>query len=325
MDRLRFVAKVLVHGAIELSGRPHRQRNLLRGKLLVLTYHSFCEHWPKGLFGSLPISRFEEHVRFLRRRFNLVSLEEGLERLRNGDVGDRPWVTITIDDGFGDNYALAWPVLKFHQVPATIFVATDFLDTGRPPWPTQIIDILERTSMEAMDAPFRASLKGIAARAKAAVRLKRELASLPPVARFEQISELRRHLRVGEHARFRPLTWAQVREMHASGLGFGSHTVYHSILPMVDPSLWAPELLDSKKRLETELQVRCTTFAYPDGKHSEKTGEALHACGYDVALTQDPGFNDAMERRLALRRIEMPWHDPMQSFRCRTSLSLASI
>ena len=65
MNRLRFFAKSLAHGAIEWSGRPRRQRRRLRGKLIILTYHSFCTEWPRGLFSSLPVDRFEWQVRFL--------------------------------------------------------------------------------------------------------------------------------------------------------------------------------------------------------------------------------------------------------------------
>lgn len=322
MNRLRFIAKAMVHGALDLFGDPHRQRVKLRGKLVILTYHSFSETWPKGLFNSLPIERFERQLRFLRRNFRVVSLEEGLRRLSNGDVDEQPWLAVTIDDGFADNYTLAWPVLRRYEVPATIFLATDFLDTGRPPWPTQIIDVLERTEAKTLMGPISAPLKGRTARANAAALLKRRFASLAPQERFAELASLRRALRVVESNTYLPLTWRQVREMSAAGVRFGSHTCYHSILPMVERTIATEELLASKERVEAELQLPCTEFAYPDGKHNPSTAAAVLACGYDVALTQDLGFNQGSEHRLALRRVEVPWHDPLQTFRCRTSLSL---
>lgn len=322
MNKLRFAAKSLIHSAIDWSGRPRHQRQQLRGSLIVLTYHSFCTDWPRGLFSSLPIDRFERQIRFLRENFTLVSLEQGLTYLGEERSGDRPWVAITIDDGFQDNYTHAWPVLQKYSVPATIFLATDFIDTRRPPWPTQLVEILERTRLQKIEAPFHATLKSLSARSAAARQIKKEWSSLPPMVRFEKLDELRRHLRVDEAPHNLPLTWAQVREMRLGGIRFGSHTVYHSILSEVGQTVVAQELQGSKHRLEDELQEPCVLFAYPDGKHSGLSKTALGLCGYQAAVTQDLGCNNDANEPLALRRIEIPFNDPIPSFRCRTSLAV---
>lgn len=322
MNKLRFVAKSLIHGAIEWSGRPRRQRQHLRGSLIILTYHSFCTDWPSGLFNSLPIDRFERQIRFLRENFKLVSLAQGLAYLQQERSDDQPWVAITIDDGFRDNYTHAWPVLRRYGVPATIFLATDFIDTGRPPWPTQLVEIIERTQMGVIEAPFKADIKGLAARVVIAQQLKKEWSPLPPGERFKRLTDLRRHLRVDEVPRNLPLTWGQVQEMQSDGVCFGSHTVYHSILSKMDQAVLAQELQDSKHRLETELQEPCVLFAYPDGKHNGLSRAALAAYGYQAAVTQDFGCNQDAKELLELKRIEIPFNDPMPSFRGRVSLVL---
>lgn len=322
MNRFRFLVKSVVHGALELSGRPRRQRKKLCGRLIILTYHSFCTGWPRGLFNSLPVDRFEQQIRFLKKNFKLVSLEQGLHHLQQRYVDEQPWVAITIDDGFRDNFTHAWPVLQRYAVPATIFLATDFIDTGRPPWPTQLAEILETTQQQQMELPIQAELKSLSARSLVVRQLKKALSPLPPGLRFEQLAALRSHLRVGGETQYPPLTWDQVREMQNGGLHFGAHTAYHSILPAVDPMIMMPELRDSKRRIEAEVQEACVLFAYPDGKHSEASRTALESCGYQVAVTQDFGCNDELIGRLKLKRIEVPFDDPMPSFRARVSLSL---
>ena len=42
-------------------------------------------------------------------------------------------VAITVDDGFSDNYDLMVPILLEHEVLASFFVATDYIDSGRLP------------------------------------------------------------------------------------------------------------------------------------------------------------------------------------------------
>jgi len=321
VNRFRFIAKSLIHGAIDWSGRSYLQRRNLRGKLIILTYHSFCTKWPRGLFNSIPINRFEKQVRFLKGNFQLVSLQQGIDNLRQGRRADKPYLAITIDDGFQDNYTLAWPVLQRYGVPATIFLATDFIDTGRSPWPTQLIEILERTKVQIMETPYRAELGTLDQRAVVARDLKKSWGSLPPMERFERLKQFRQHLRVNEDTHYPPLTWNQIHEMKAQGVQFGSHTVYHSILPKVKESVILKESNGSKQRIENVLHAPCQLFAYPDGKHNLPSKKILLSAGYLAAVTQDKGFNLDADNFLELKRIEVPFHDPMSSYRVRVSLA----
>jgi peptidoglycan/xylan/chitin deacetylase (PgdA/CDA1 family) len=319
MNRLRFVAKALIHGAAELTGGPRRQRQQLRGSLIILTYHSFCTDWPSGLFASLPIDRFERQIRFLRENFKVVTLEHGLNCIQQGQSGDKPWVAITIDDGFVDNYTHAWPVLQRYGVPAAIFVATDFIDTGRSPWPIQIVEILDRTEALSMEFPFHADLRSHTARSAVLEKLKRVWAPLRPEERFSRLIELRKYLRVDHSSQYLPLSWDQARKMQGGGMTFGSHTVYHSIISETDSRVTKEEILHSKQRIEEELHVPCNFFAYPDGGHNAKAADAVKSAGYLGGLTQNRGHNTILTNPFLLDRLEVPYHDPMATFRARVS------
>src|SRR6202035_4607133 len=75
-------------------------------KLLILCYHGISlddEHqWLGGLY--LSADRFRERLELLKASdANVMSLDEGLERLRAGSLPSRS-VVITFDDGFHDFY-----------------------------------------------------------------------------------------------------------------------------------------------------------------------------------------------------------------------------
>ena len=58
-------------------------------------------------------------------RPDVVSLDEALDRLDAGDA--RPAVVLTFDDGFGDVYDNAWPLLRERRLPFTVYVASAFV------------------------------------------------------------------------------------------------------------------------------------------------------------------------------------------------------
>jgi peptidoglycan/xylan/chitin deacetylase (PgdA/CDA1 family) len=59
------------------------------------------------------------------------------------------------------------------------------------------------------------------------------------------------------------MTWKQVRELHAEGIDFGSHTVNHPDLRSLGPEEIDYELGFSKEKIEDELSTAVNLFAYP--------------------------------------------------------------
>jgi peptidoglycan/xylan/chitin deacetylase (PgdA/CDA1 family) len=70
-----------------------------------------------------------EHLRFTGQ---VVSYDQALDTLRSGRVPPRDQVVLTFDDGYRDFYTHAFPVLAALGLPATLFVATQFIDEGVP-------------------------------------------------------------------------------------------------------------------------------------------------------------------------------------------------
>jgi peptidoglycan/xylan/chitin deacetylase (PgdA/CDA1 family) len=101
-----------------------------RPGLVVLIYHRVGERTPIEV--DLPGSLFDEQMNFLRSHCEVVTLTEGLARVAvAGLVLDRPLVAVTFDDGTADFAEIALPILDRYRIPVTLYVTTDFLESGR--------------------------------------------------------------------------------------------------------------------------------------------------------------------------------------------------
>ncbi|MGC9237196.1 MAG: polysaccharide deacetylase family protein [Thiomonas sp.] len=100
-------------------------RNALRPGLRILMYHRVAQ---LAAYDQLTVSpaRFAQQMEELARH-QVVSLEDGLRALQSGPLR-KPLFAVTFDDGYLDNLTEALPVLQRYQIPATIFVTTQFCD-----------------------------------------------------------------------------------------------------------------------------------------------------------------------------------------------------
>ncbi len=93
---------------------------------------------------SLAPERFEEQLAWLAASgYRAISLEDLTLALQAGTpLPERP-VILTFDDGYADNYSVAFPLLKEYGFSATFFVVTAYLDENRSEYLTwdQVIEM----------------------------------------------------------------------------------------------------------------------------------------------------------------------------------------
>lgn len=279
---------------------PFRAAN--RGRVLILTYHRFSRVRDPL---ATPEADFDAHLKYLKEHYTLVPLSRVAEHYAGTRELPARAACVTIDDGFADAYEIAFPLLKRHGVPATLFVITDFLDGRAWMWTDKLRHVAlntsaERLSVETGGRSFELKLAGRDSRLAAAGRVNSELKRLAPHAREESIERIAdAHgvtLPQQPPAEFGPVTWEQARELDAGGVELGSHTVSHPILTTTDDAQLGRELHDSRARLEAELGRAVELFCYPNGAFDARVRRETASAGYRCAVTTEPGLN---ERRAA--------------------------
>jgi peptidoglycan/xylan/chitin deacetylase (PgdA/CDA1 family) len=86
-------------------------------------------------------SKFEEYCEFFRKHFKVVRLSEQVAGCNAGNAsGLGGTLSITLDDGYRDNFEVAAPILRKLNLPATFFVVTGFIGTHTAaPWDRHLL------------------------------------------------------------------------------------------------------------------------------------------------------------------------------------------
>jgi peptidoglycan/xylan/chitin deacetylase (PgdA/CDA1 family) len=247
--------------------------------------------------------------------FDVIPLDEVPERLRPGPAA-RPFAVLTFDDGYRDNVEHAWPVLRRHNAPWTLFVTTDFADGHGRLWWLELeeaIARLDRVTLSddghSLDFPSRTAIEKEAAfdatyrhlRARPEKQLRALTAALAAQAGMDT-RRLAAELCLG---------WDELHALaREPDVSIGAHSLSHPILANCDAMTAMREIADSKAVLERRLGRPVQHLAYPFGDRSAVGGRefliARHA-GFVTATISRPGhvFPDHAARLYALPRVSI--------------------
>lgn len=261
----------------------------------MLGYHRVgdpaCTPWDPDLF-TATAEQLDRHVRYLKRVHGIVGSEEALQLLAGRRSGRGvPPVLLTFDDGYLDNYAAAFPVLRAHGVSAIFFLVTDYVRGATVPWWDAIAWMCRR-------ARGNGALDADAARAarEEAAALIASYKSLDAAAAQAMFEALPARLGVAPpddaHALF--LSVEQAREMVRGGMTIGAHTRTHPILSKLSREAQRDELRGGKAWLEAALGRTVATLAYPVGSpdaFTDTTRREARRAGYRAAFSYHGGIN----------------------------------
>ncbi len=289
------------------TGRPSR--------LVVLTYHRVLPVRAALAYAlppmAMPRDEFDAQMAHLARRYAPLPLGEAARRMAEGSLPARA-VAVTFDDGYADNFRHAFPILRKHGIPASLFVVTGALDRRTPFWWDAVAAAVERIAgskprhLDGLPSWLAARLAalGDSGTQPVARGIVGALNGLDRAARESAVAALLAAAPPSGAERDGLLTWGDVREMRSAGMEFGSHTVSHAFLDELSLPEARREIEDSLARLAAELGEPARLFAYPRGRVAEPIRAVLREAGVTVGVTTELGDNGPTADPLALRRLD---------------------
>ncbi|TCS44109.1 polysaccharide deacetylase family protein [Reinekea marinisedimentorum] len=296
--------KTLVKGAITVTKSNFGQHSLptTKNKLWVLMYHRIL---PK----DDPRASLEEpgmivtpdtlnmHITELKKLFEIVDLEDWLNRFKLGEKLPPKACAITFDDGWLDNYEYALPILKAHQAPATLFAVANKIGTCFRFWPNIVIELIAMGAHNQLRLhPMFEQATQLAKHAFSAESAAECIKQLKKYSEDEIYTALNSIEWQESFNQSRPalMDWQQLNEMQASGLvNTGSHTCSHRRLNKeLSESALQQEVVESRRILQQKLGTEINLFCFPNGDYNEQAIN-LTKQNYLAAVTTQRGINSA--------------------------------
>lgn len=202
--------------------------------------------------------------------FDILSLDEAAHRAR-GAAPQRPFACFTFDDGYVDNLNYAYPILKKHNVPFTIYITPSFADGHGDLWWLDLEQAIARATSVSITLPTgerRFETRTVAQKNACFHDVYWALRHMPERRARALVRTLSEQVgyNAGETTKRLPMTWDELRALNQDPLvTLGAHTVHHLALAKLSDREAYVEMEASVLRLEAELGEPCRHFSYPYG------------------------------------------------------------
>lgn len=294
----------LAHGLLWSGALLLLSKFPAKDMLLVLNYHRIGnpddDRFGSGVF-SATAEQFNNQICYLKRHVALVTLEEALAFVE-GTSKEKTCccrVLITFDDGYLDNYDIAYPILRSNGVQGVFFLTTNLVGSCHIPWWDQIAYLMKTARRRQFFLRYPVGLtvdidtSGLTDSLRSVLSLYKKPENSDP-ARFMQelLEETGGDDPPGVLRRF--LDWDEAREMIRGGMAIGSHTHSHHILSQLEPELQLKELVQSRSIFKEQLGFQPDALAYPVGgrtSFTDQTQRAARDAGYRAAFSFYGGTN----------------------------------
>ena len=311
--RLGSLAALRAGGVFERA----RDSDWRTQRLMILCYHGISldeEHlWRPSTYISPQL--FSQRLDIISRGgYKVLPLAEAVERLYRKDLPPRS-VAITFDDGTYDFYEHAFPLLKAHGFPSTVYQTTYYCDYDRPIFNLACSYILwkQRGKVfnggsgfglpETMDLRTETSRQAIVTKLVTSARER----NLPEAEKNHIAEDLARTIGVDYQALvakriLQLMNPAEIERLAKEGVDFQLHTHRHRT-PM-DEALFRREIRDNRRRIESIIGAKSLThFCYPSGLYELEFLAWLQAEGVVSGTTCDPGLATRGNNPLLLPRF----------------------
>lgn len=289
MLMIKNITKKIVFPLVTKLGLEKLTSTFSKNKNLILCFHGVSSVPNNFNKRHMNVNQFENLIIYLKNNFEIVTVKDIFSK----STTEKKRIAITFDDGYLNNYTLAWPILKKYNIPATFYITTESFEINDYClWP-EIFDALKiKTTSEKIifnNEEFHFN-NTILTNTKSSITIydyvkamgqERQQAFKEFILKYN----IKTILKSVNPELVGFCNKEQIKEMSQSPLvEIGSHTHRHYNLSNVDHDLARKELALSKQILENITEKPVVSIGYPDGDYSESVKNIAEEIGYKFQL-----------------------------------------
>jgi len=251
----------------------------------VFNYHSFSKYNNYYInVGSILETGYKENFDKQVRFFNKHFLFKYPKEFFSAKVSLHA-ALLTFDDGYKDNYDIAFPILSKHKIKSIFFIVSSLIDTNGMLMHDKIRLLVQEGRLDSKFLTIPSKInEGINGYSKEII---------------DQVNQEFKKLNLDKRIL---MNTNEIKEIHKAGFKIGVHTHSHTALNFLDYESQKFEIESSIRILKSFLE-EINFIAYPNGLYNEDTIKLNNSLNIDYGFTTINGFNTKTTHKNKIKRI----------------------
>ena len=241
--------------------------------------------------------------------YDIISLDEMWQRMAEQQF-DKKFICFTLDDGYIDNYEVAFPIFKKHNIPFAIYVSTGIIEGKAILWWRCLEKVILKE--DNIEININGELKQykidtLSQKQKVFDNLYWQFRAMPLSIQHKTIFDLMANYdcSVEDVCKNSAMTWEMLEELAKCPLAtIGAHTVNHLAMAKLSVEAAKKEVISCCEVLNQRLNINVNHFCYP-------YGDPASASEREFAMIKELGFKTATTTRKAV--VERYHKDHLQA------------
>jgi len=256
-------------------------------KLIVLNFHRIVRNDNINNILSTKINDnfFYKYLKFLNNNFEIISPTQLINNNIKFAKKEKFKILITFDDGYYDNFNIAFPILKKLKIKPIFFICPTYISSNKKLWDEDLVDRIKKLMGQKNIFKFQDIIlqKNLPDFSQNLFKIINILKFYDNSKRQNVINKILPYQYLDQSSDERCMNWNEIKILSQNDMHIGCHTNTHTSLGKLDKYFFKDELLNSKLEIEKQTNKECNFFAFPYGSKNDynlKVIKSLKNIGY---------------------------------------------